>query len=104
MATNQKPVYATRHTTHGGVVYEPGQRMDERAPEHAVRSALEGGLASDDSRAANQARAAEAERREQVRQDIASRSEKKESTERRAGNLPQLVRLPDGNYAEVTNR
>lgn len=105
MPANQKPIFASAHTCHAGRVFQPGERMDNVGlSEHAVRGALEGGVATDSSQVAQRARAAEMERREQVRDSISTRSEKKESTERRAGNLPQLVRLPDGNYAEVSNR
>lgn len=101
MAVNEKAVYAVDHTTHGGRYFKPGDRMDERVPEYVLRSALEGGVASDSSAAAEKARKAEAERVARVNEEIATRSEKREHNERRAGNIPQLVRMPDGSLREI---
>jgi hypothetical protein len=77
MAANQKAVFATGWTTHGGKTFMPGQRIDEHMPAHAVQGALEGGVATDVPARAEQAKKDEMGRREQVAQMQASRSQKR---------------------------
>lgn len=100
MPANQKSVFATEHTMHGGKLFKPGERMDNRGlPEHALKGALEGGVATDVASQAQAARSAEGERRDRVEREIASRSEKRDHQQR--ADVPQLVRLPDGSFARV---
>jgi hypothetical protein len=82
MAVNEKVVYATQHTCHAGVVYRPGEQMTGRAPEHAVRGAVEQGLTTESHAEAQRARGMEEQRRRDVAQQIASRSEKRDSEKR----------------------
>ena len=99
MAVNEKPVFAQTHTTYDGRSFQPGERMDHRlehAP-HAVKQALENGVATDSPTVAKAAKERELERRAQVAETIASRSEKRDVPQ----NIPNLVRLPDGNYARA---
>lgn len=74
MAVNEKVVYATKHTTHAGVVYRPGEQMTGRAPEHAIQGALEQGIASHSHAEAERAKGAEQERQRQVAADQQRRS------------------------------
>jgi len=103
MAVNEKPIYAAKHTTFDGKYFNPGDRIDGRMADYAIRSALENGVATDVARTAEQAKDRERGRLEMVAQMQASRSERREHNERRAGNIPQLVRMPDGSLREVTH-
>jgi hypothetical protein len=79
MAVNEKPVYATSHTMHGGHRFGPGSVMnDGRIPEYAWRSAMENGLASDSPTAAKRAEDEEKHRRADVADQIENRSEKRD--------------------------
>ena len=101
MPANQKPIYASDYTTHGGRLFAPGQRMDNVGlPDHALKGAIDGGVATDSSTVAEKARNAEKERRAHVAEQIENRSEKRDRGEQR--NIPNLVRLPDGTYAQVS--
>jgi hypothetical protein len=102
MAVNQKPVFATGYVSHGRKLFRPGERIDDKLPEHALKGALEGGVASDVNTRAEQAKKAEGERRAGVKSQIESRSEKREHNARRDGSVKQLVKLPDGTYAEAS--
>lgn len=103
MAVNEKPVYAQKHTTYNGKYFRPGERMDGKIDDHAVRAAQENGVATDVARDAEQARDRERGRLQMVAEQQANRSERREHNERRAGNIPQLVRMPDGSLREVTH-
>ena len=99
MAVNEKPVYAATHTSYGGRSFRPGERMDVKLADapHALRSALESGVATDVASKAESAKREEAGRVQRVAEEIATRSE-----QRNQNRVKQLVRLPDGTYAEAS--
>lgn len=103
MAANQKPVYATEHVAHGGRLFRPGERMDDQTPEHSLKGALEGGVATDVKSRADEAKASEIARRQDVEHRIANRSEKRDHAERQRASegIPRVIQLPDGTYARV---
>lgn len=78
MAVNEKAVYATAWTCHGGVMFAPGQKMTDRAPDYAIRSAMENGLANDSPTEAKRAADSEAHRKADVADQIENRSEKRD--------------------------
>ena len=77
MAVNEKVVYATAWTCHGGKIYRPGEQLTGRMPEHAIRGAQEQGLTSGSHADAERAKSAESERRRGVEQQMLTRSEKR---------------------------
>lgn len=99
MAVNEKAVYATGHLTHDGVIYQPGERIDERMPEHAVRGSIEQGLTTGSHAEAERSAAAERERRADVERQILTRSEKRSGDQPHQGR--RVVQAPDGSFRLV---
>lgn len=77
MAVNEKVVYATTWTSHGKHLFKPGEQMTGRVEPYVLRSAMEGGLASDSHAEAERARKGEQERQTIVNHQIQNRSEKR---------------------------
>lgn len=75
--TPQKAAYARAHLVHAGKLYEPGERLTGRMPDYAIASAIEHGAATDVATGVDELAAAEQERKEKVKDQIATRSEKR---------------------------
>jgi hypothetical protein len=82
MAVNEQVVYATQWTSHGNQIFRPGEQMTGRAPEHAVRGAIEQGLTTTSHAEAERAKGAEQQRQRDVAMQIDQRSEKRDSEKR----------------------
>ena len=78
MAVNEKVEYAKDWTCHGGRIFRPGEQLTGRMSEHAIRGAQEQGLTTGSHAEAEKAKAAEMQRRANVEQEIATRSEPRE--------------------------
>lgn len=97
MAVNEKAVYATAYTSHGGKLYKPGDRLDGNMPDHAVRGAESQGLTTGSGTEAERSARAEQARREDVARQIETRSEKRAGT----GQGQRVVQQPDGSFRLV---
>ena len=98
MAVNEKVVYATAHTTHAGKLYQPGEQLTGRMPEHAIKGAVEGGLTTGSHAEAERAASAERERLADVARQIESRSEKRQGDKQHG---QRVVQMPDGSFRLV---
>lgn len=85
MAVNEKPIYAETTTCFGGKLFKPGTRMDDKGlPPYTLKSAMDTGVATDSASRAKAAGDSELARREQVKREIETRSEKRDYAEREA--------------------
>jgi hypothetical protein len=84
MAVNEKAVYATEHITSGDPrnPIRPGQRLDGRVSEDAIRSLHDRGCVTESHAEAQRAEGAEMARQADVARQIENRSEKRDVEKR----------------------
>lgn len=73
MATAQKVLYATQHTTHDGRLYRPGEQLSGRMSPEALVHAEANGLTTSSHADAERAHQAETDRRQRVSEQIETR-------------------------------
>lgn len=82
MAVNEKVHYATRHLTHGGKIFEPGERLSGRMDDGALKHAEASGYTTTSDAESERAKGAEEYRRTDVKRQQQNRSEKRAADER----------------------
>lgn len=87
MAVNEKALYANRHVTFNGKVWQPGEQIHVgdgagRMPEYALRHAQDNQLTTESHAEAERFKGAEQHRREDVARQIEERSEKRDTEKR----------------------